>query len=101
MRSGRRPGHGEEAARAGHRELIDVRAADPALLHDTVGSLAEWLQQLAPEKTIAPCRRARAEVVGQQNTFAHISATSPTSATRCRDGRDAASWLRAPLYARP
>src|SRR6267142_5699201 len=31
----------------GIEKLIDVRAADPALLHDTVGSLAEWLQQLA------------------------------------------------------
>src|SRR5436853_1646540 len=27
--------------------LIDVRAADPQLLRDTVGSLADWLRQLA------------------------------------------------------
>jgi nucleotidyltransferase/DNA polymerase involved in DNA repair len=28
-------------------KLIDVRAVDPAVLRDTVGSLADWLQQLA------------------------------------------------------
>src|SRR5918993_973635 len=28
-------------------KLVDLRAADPQVLRDTVGSLAEWLQQLA------------------------------------------------------
>jgi DNA polymerase IV len=28
-------------------KLVDVRAADPAILRDTVGSLADWLQELA------------------------------------------------------
>src|SRR5919201_1487453 len=32
---------------AGIERLVDVRTADAALLHQTVGSLAEWLQQLA------------------------------------------------------
>src|SRR5207344_2598231 len=31
----------------GIEKLVDVRAADPALLHGTVGSLADWLRQLA------------------------------------------------------
>src|ERR687895_445326 len=31
----------------GIEKLVDVRAADPELLRETVGSLAEWLQQLA------------------------------------------------------
>src|SRR5687768_84113 len=31
----------------GIEKLVDVRAADPQLLRDTVGSLAEWLEQLA------------------------------------------------------
>ena len=28
-------------------KLVDVRTADPVVLRDTVGSLADWLQQLA------------------------------------------------------
>src|ERR1044071_3152020 len=32
---------------AGIDKLIDVRAAEPALLREAVGSLADWLQQLA------------------------------------------------------
>ena len=36
-----------EAARARHRSLIDVRRVDPTVLREAVGSLAEWLQQLA------------------------------------------------------
>src|SRR5207244_5573979 len=32
---------------AGIEKLTDVRTADAALLRDTVGSLADWLQQLA------------------------------------------------------
>src|SRR4029077_16849988 len=31
----------------GIEKLVDIRTTDPGVLRDTVGSLAEWLQQLA------------------------------------------------------
>jgi DNA polymerase-4 len=55
----------------GIERLVDVRAADPALLRDTVGSLAGWLRQLADgidDRAVTPNREAKSS--GSENTFA-------------------------------
>ncbi|HEY3093431.1 MAG TPA: DNA polymerase IV [Vicinamibacterales bacterium] len=87
----------------GIEKLIDVRAADPALLRDTVGSLAEWLQQLARgEDDRAVVAEHDPKSSGSENTFAH----DLTDLADIREeigamARDAASWLaRHALYAR-
>ncbi len=65
---GRRSGHREAScARAASTKLVDVRTADPALLREAVGSLADWLQQLARGIDDRPVvAELRAEVVGQR-----------------------------------
>jgi len=50
--------------------LVDVRTADPQLLRETVGSLAEWLQQLAhgvDDRPVVPNREAKSS--GSENTY--------------------------------
>jgi len=87
----------------GIEKLIDVRAADPALLHDTVGSLAEWLQQLARgEDDRAVVAEHEPKSSGSENTFAHdLSDIADIRDEIAAMGRDAASWLaRHALYAR-
>jgi len=54
----------------GIARLVDVRAADPQLLHDTVGSLADWLRQLAngvDDRPVVPNREAKSS--GSENTY--------------------------------
>jgi DNA polymerase-4 len=54
----------------GIERLVDVRAADLQLLHDTVGSLADWLRQLAngvDERPVEPNREAKSS--GSENTY--------------------------------
>jgi DNA polymerase-4 len=54
----------------GIETLVDVRAADPQLLRQTVGSLAEWLKQLATgidERPVIPNREAKSS--GSENTY--------------------------------
>jgi len=54
----------------GIEKLVDVRAADLKLLHDTVGSLADWLRQLAngiDERPVEPNREAKSS--GSENTY--------------------------------
>ena len=87
----------------GIEKLIDVRAADPALLRDAVGSLAEWLQQLARgEDDRAVVAEHEPKSSGSENTFAH----DLTDIADIREeigamARDAASWLaKQALYAR-
>jgi DNA polymerase IV len=87
----------------GIEKLIDVRAADAVRLRETVGSLAEWLQQLARgEDDRAVVAEHEPKSSGSENTFAH----DLTDLTDIRDeiaamARDAASWLtRHALYAR-
>jgi DNA polymerase-4 len=88
---------------AGIDKLTDVRTADPALLRDTVGSLADWLQQLArgeDDRLVVAGHEPKSS--GSENTFAH----DLTDINDIRDeiaamARDAASWLtRHALYAR-
>ncbi len=87
----------------GIEKLTDVRTCDPALLRDTVGSLAEWLQQLArgeDDRIVVAGHEPKSS--GSENTFAH----DLTDITDIRDeiaamARDAASWLnKRALYAR-
>jgi DNA polymerase-4 len=54
----------------GIERLVDVRGADLQLLHDTVGSLAAWLRQLAngiDERPVEPHREAKSS--GSENTY--------------------------------
>src|SRR5215510_10824798 len=51
-------------------KLVDVRTADPATLRETVGSLADWLQQLAlgiDERPVTPNREAKSS--GSESTY--------------------------------
>jgi DNA polymerase-4 len=54
----------------GIERLVDVRAVDLTLLQDTVGSLADWLRQLAngiDERPVEPNREAKSS--GSENTY--------------------------------
>jgi DNA polymerase-4 len=87
----------------GIERLVDVRAADPDLLRDTVGSLADWLRQLAngiDDRPVTPNRETKSS--GSENTYAQ----DLTDLAAVRDGvagmaADAARWLaRRELLAR-
>jgi len=84
-------------------KLIDVRAANPDLLREAVGSLADWLQQLArgeDDRVVVAEHEPKSS--GSENTFAH----DLTDIGDIRDevgamARDAAAWLlKRALYAR-
>jgi DNA polymerase-4 len=54
----------------GIERLVDVRTADLQLLHATVGSLAEWLRQLAygiDDRPVVPNREAKSS--GSESTY--------------------------------
>jgi DNA polymerase-4 len=87
----------------GIERLVDVRTAHPGLLRDTVGSLADWLRQLADgldDRPVTPNRETKSS--GSENTYAH----DITDLAAVRDGiagmaADAARWLgRRDLLAR-
>jgi DNA polymerase-4 len=87
----------------GIERLVDVRTVDPAALREAVGSLSEWLQQLAhgeDDRPVVPEHDPKSS--GNESTFAH-------DLTDIRDIRneisemaiDAARWLmRHERYAR-
>jgi len=55
----------------GIERLVDVRTADPTLLRETVGSLTDWLRQLAhgmDDRPVVPDREAKSS--GSENTYA-------------------------------
>ena len=87
----------------GIEKLVDVRAADLTLLRDTVGSLADWLQQLAngvDDRPVEPNQEPKSS--GSENTFARDLTDIPEIRAEV-DGmaRDAAAWLlRHALFAR-
>jgi DNA polymerase IV len=87
----------------GIAKLVDVRAADLNLLRDTVGSLADWLQQLAngiDDRPVEPNQEPKSS--GSENTFAR-DLTDIAEIRSEIDGmaRDAAAWLtRRALFAR-
>ena len=54
----------------GIEKLVEVRAADAALLHETVGSLADWLRQLATgvdDRPVVANRTVKSS--GTENTY--------------------------------
>jgi DNA polymerase-4 len=54
----------------GIERLVQVRAADPQLLRDAVGSLADWLRQLAngiDDRPVVPNREVKSS--GSENTY--------------------------------
>jgi DNA polymerase IV len=54
----------------GIERLVDVRTVGPAALRETVGSLADWLQQLAQgidERPVVPNRETKSS--GSENTY--------------------------------
>ena len=87
----------------GIEKLVDVRAADPQLLRDTVGSLAEWLEQLArgvDERPVVAEHDPKSS--GSESTYAHdLTDIAEIRAEIDGMGRGAAAWLeRKALYAR-
>jgi DNA polymerase-4 len=55
----------------GIQRLVDVRSAEPSLLHETIGSLAPWLQQLAlgiDDRPVVPNRASKS--CGSERTYA-------------------------------
>jgi len=60
----------EKLRAKGIQKLVDVRSADVQLLRDTVGSLADWLRQLAngeDDRPVTPNREAKSS--GSENTY--------------------------------
>jgi DNA polymerase-4 len=60
----------EKLRAKGIQRLVDVRTADVQLLRDTVGSLADWLRQLASgvdDRPVTPNREAKSS--GSENTY--------------------------------
>jgi DNA polymerase-4 len=87
----------------GIRKLVDVRAADPAMLRDTVGSLADWLQQLARGHDDRPVVSEHdPKSSGSENTFPHDLTDLQTIRDEISEmAGHAAAWLaRRELYAR-
>jgi DNA polymerase-4 len=84
-------------------KLIDIRTADPAVLRETVGSLAEWLQQLAQGIDDRPVlSEHEPKSSGSENTFAHDLTDLDEIRKEIREmACDAAAWLvRHELFAR-
>jgi DNA polymerase IV len=87
----------------GIEKLVDVRAADLAMLRDTVGSLADWLQQLSngiDDRPVEPDQEPKSS--GSENTFARdLTDIAEIRAEIDGMARDAAAWLtRRALFAR-
>src|SRR5687767_6764752 len=79
----------------GIERLVDVRTSPPAVLREAVGSLADWLRQLADgidNRPVEPNQSAKSS--GTENTFAE-DLTSLSDIRREIDemARDSAAWL--------
>ena len=87
----------------GIEKLVDVRAADQALLRETIGSLAGWLQQLARGEDDRPVVSEHdPKSSGSENTFARdLADIAEIRAEVASMASDAAGWLmRHERYAR-
>jgi len=83
--------------------LVDIRTTDPNVLRDTVGSLADWLQQLARgEDDRAVVSEYEPKSSGSENTFARdLTDINEIRSEVDAMARDAATWLgKHALYAR-
>jgi DNA polymerase-4 len=84
-------------------KLVDVRTADAQVLREAVGSLADWLEQLARGVDDRPViAHHDPKSSGSENTYAHdLTAIGEIRAEIEAMARDAAAWLeRRTLYAR-
>ncbi|MGE3578354.1 MAG: DNA polymerase IV [Vicinamibacterales bacterium] len=87
----------------GITKLVDVRAAEPRVLHEAVGSLAGWLQQLAQgvdDRPVVPHRETKSS--GSESTYP-TDLTDPGEIARevATMAQDAAAWLeKKQLFAR-
>ncbi len=87
----------------GIEKLVDIRSTDPDLLRETVGSLADWLLQLARgEDDRAVISEHEPKSSGSENTFAQdLTDVSEIRSEIEAMARDAAAWLtKRALYAR-
>src|SRR3954462_1856895 len=79
----------------GIERLVDVRTADAQLLRDTVGSLADWLRQLAngvDDRAVTPNREAKSS--GSENTYPEDLTDIATIRTEIAEmASHAISWL--------
>src|SRR5437899_1901103 len=87
----------------GIERLVDVRGADPEVLRSAVGSLADWLRQLATgvdDRAVVPNRETKSS--GSENTFADDLTSLDTVRREIGSmAGDAAAWLeRRQLLAR-
>ena len=87
----------------GIERLVDVRTADPIALHDAVGSLAYWLQQLAngvDERPVVSNRETKSS--GSESTYATDLSDLEEMREEIREmAAQAAGWLgRRSLLAR-
>jgi DNA polymerase IV len=90
-------------AARGIETVMQLRAADPALLRETVGSMADWLIQLSrgvDDRPVQPSREPKSS--GSETTFARdVSNPDEIRDAIAQMARDAAAWLeRRGLYAR-
>jgi DNA polymerase-4 len=87
----------------GIERLVDIRTADPNVLRETVGSLADWLQQLARGEDDRPVVSDHdPKSSGSENTFAKdVTDIHEIRGEIAEMARDAARWLaRHERYAR-
>ena len=87
----------------GIERLVDVRAASATVLHDAVGSHADWLRQLAEgidHRPVQPNQSAKSS--GTENTFAEDLTNIEEIRREIDDmARDGAAWLeRKTLFCR-
>jgi DNA polymerase-4 len=87
----------------GIEKLVDVRAADPSMLRDTVGSTADWLRQLAhgiDDRPVVSEHDPKSS--GSEHTFSEDLTDLCTIRREIQEmAADAASWLvRHERYAR-
>src|SRR5438105_1803858 len=87
----------------GIEKLVDVRRADPESLRSAVGSLADWLRQLAngvDDRAVVPNRETKSS--GSENTFAEdLNSLDVMRREIAAMAGDAAAWLeRRQLLAR-
>src|SRR6478735_5671122 len=85
----------EKLRAKGIERLVDVRSADVQLLRDTVGSLADWLRQLAngvDDRPVTPNREAKSS--GSENTYPEDLTDIATIRTEIADmASHAIAWL--------
>ncbi len=84
-------------------KLIDIRTADRAMLREAVGSLAEWLEQLAhgiDDRPVVSEHEPKSS--GSENTFARdLTDVAEIAGEISAMASDAAAWLaRRELFAR-